>query len=555
MTGKVKIKQDIAKQVRDALKKSISLGEISIDEIPKIQVEVPKDESFGDFSVNTAMQLARSARMNPRKIAEIIIKNTDKGNLPIEDITVAGAGFINFKLNNTWLYNEVKTVLQLKENYGKIKKETPLKINVEYVSANPTGPLHIGNARGGAIGDVMANVLTWAGNDVTKEFYLNDAGNQILKFADSLNARYLQQLGNDIPFPEDGYKGNDIIDLVKLYLNEFGDDLSSLDEDKRKQKLVDFSLKHNCEKMKKDLENYGINYDVWFSESTLHSSGAITDAIEVMKKHNAIYEKDGALWFKATDFNCEKDEVLIRSNKVPTYYAADIAYHFNKFIKRKFDLAINVWGADHHGHVHRLKMAMQAGGITPDRLKVILMQLVHLVKGNEVVRLSKRKGEIYTLSDLVDEVGKDAARFIFNAYSPETHMDFDLDLAIEQSNENPVFYVQYAHARISSIIRNINDKYSTDNLELLKEKEEINLMKKIASFSEEILSAEKDLDPSKITRYATELSSAFHTFYNACRVKTDDIDLMKARLALVSATGQVLKNVLSILDIEAPEKM
>ena len=557
MFGKITREKEIIKLVDNAIDKCIEQGllEIKKEDVPQIRVEVPREEKFGDFSVNTAMQLAKAARCNPRIIAENIIKNIDTKNSYVKDISIAGAGFINFTLDNKWLYDELKKVITLKDKYGKIVEENPKRVNVEYVSANPTGPLHIGNARGGAIGDVISNILTWAGCDVTKEFYLNDAGNQIIKFGESLEARYLQELGKDVEFPEDGYKGEDITDLAKSYIEENGDKLLNVSEEERQSELVEYSLDKNVTNMVNDLKDYGINYDVFFSERTLHNSGAIDDVISKMKKDGSVYEKEGALWFKGTEYGLEKDEVLIRQNGVPTYYAADIAYHYDKLVKRNFDYAINVWGADHHGHVARLKKAMVALGVNEDRLDVILMQLVHLVKNNEALRMSKRKGNIYTLSDLVGEVGKDAARFVFNYNKPNTHMDFDLDLAIKQSSDNPVFYVQYAHARICSIIRNIGKEVKAENLELLNKKEEINLLKVISNFSDEILKASNDLDPSKITKYAMDLAGSFHSFYNSHRVIVDDEDLMNARLALVTATRNVLKNTLDILGVSAPEKM
>lgn len=557
MFGKKTREKEIIALVNESINKCIdeNLIEISKEDIPSIRVEIPREEKFGDFSVNTAMQLAKKARCNPRLIAENIVKNIDTSNTYIKDISIAGAGFINFTLDNKWLYDEMEKVISLKGEYGKTVQENPKTVDVEYVSANPTGPLHIGNARGGAIGDVISNILTWAGYKVTKEFYLNDAGNQIIKFGQSLEARYLQALGHDVEFPEDGYKGEDIKDLAKMYIDLNGDKLVDVDAKERQHELVEFALDKNVTNMVNDLKNYGINYDVFFSEKTLHNSGAITDVIEKMKEKGSVYEKDNALWFKGTDYGLEKDEVLIRKNGVPTYYAADIAYHYDKLVKRKMDYAIDVWGADHHGHVARVKKAMAALGVSEDRLEVILMQLVHLVKGNEQVRMSKRKGNIYTLSDLVDEVGKDAARFIFNYNKPNTHMDFDLDLAIKKSSENPVFYVQYAHARVCSIIRNINKEVKMENFDLLDKKEELNLLKIIANFSDEILKASKDLDPSKITKYAMDLASAFHSFYNAHRVIVDDEKLQNARLALVVATREVLKNTLNILGVSAPEKM
>lgn len=555
MSGKLLIEQQMIHVTNNAVLKAISEGLLPDIQLPLISVDVPKEEKFGDFSLNIAMQLAKPMQMKPRDIAQIIIEKIVSEDSMIESAEIAGPGFINIRLNPVWLYNELKLITNEKENYGKLVLTEPKTINVEFVSANPTGPLHIGNARGGAIGDVLANIYSWAGWGVTKEFYLNDAGNQVLKFGESLSARYMQIFDAAYPFPEDGYKGQDIIDLAKNYREEFGDLLRDSEKHKREQTLMDYALKINITNMKNDLEKYGIVYDIWFSESTLHNGTAIKDIIQLLQKNGATYEQDGALWFKATDYDCEKDEVLLRANGIPTYYTADIAYHYNKLVVRGFDMAVNVWGADHHGHVHRLKMALRAAGMNPESLKVVLMQMVCLMRDGEPVRLSKRNGEIVTLRDLIDEVSVDAARFIFNYNNATTHMNFDMDLAVKESNENPVFYVQYAHARISSIIRNITVDEKEYDLRLLTDKTEIALMKKLADFSKEITLAAKDYDPSRITKYAYDLATHFHSFYNACRVKTEDENLMGARLTLVKACGIVLRNTLNILGVSAPEKM
>ena len=393
MAVKQDIEQSIIENIKFTLNDLIDTNalEIKKEEIPSIQIEVPREEKFGDFSVNIAMRLAKSAKKNPREIATLIVDNFPKDVKYIEDISIAGAGFINFKLDNSWLYDQLREVLDKKENFGRFE-ENGESVNVEYVSANPTGPLHIGNARGGAIGDVMSNIFKWAGYKVTKEFYLNDAGNQILKFGASLSARYLQELGEKVDFPEDGYKGEDVRLLAKEYIKLCGEGLKDVSKNEREKTLVTFALDKNTQKMICDLRDYGVYYDVFFSEKSLHNSGAIDSVINKLRENGAVYEKDDAVWFKATDYGLEKDEVLIRNNSVPTYYAADIAYHYDKLVKRGYTRAINVWGADHHGHVQRLKMALKALGIDETRLDIILMQLVHLVKGNEVYRMSKRKG-------------------------------------------------------------------------------------------------------------------------------------------------------------------
>lgn len=555
MFGKQKTEEKIKKLVKAAIDRCIADGSLAIsnDDVPEIITEEPREKKFGDFSVNTAMQLARAAKMNPRIIASNIVERIDEDE-DISEVSIAGAGFINFRLTNKWLHDELKDVLKFGSEYGK----APLNgksVNVEFVSANPTGPLHIGNARGGAIGDVISGILECAGWEVTREFYLNDAGNQILKFGQSLSVRYLQQLGADIPLPEDCYQGKDITALADEYISEFGDRLKDVSEQERSETLVDFGLERNIERMMKDLKDYGINYDVVYSEKTLHDSGRVKAVVEKMKDMGAVYEKDGAVWFKGTEYGLEKDEVLVRDNGIPTYYAADIAYHYNKLCERNFDWSIDVWGADHHGHVARVKKALASLGIDENRLDVILMQLVHLKKDEEYIRMSKRRGNIVTLSDLVDEVGRDATRFVFNYNKPNTHMDFDIGLAIKKSNENPVFYVQYAHARMCSILRNADISFEDADLSLLDSSEELNIIKKIASFTDEVIKAGNDLDPSKMTKYAYDLASLFHTFYNAHRVIVEDKELMKARLSLVMGTRTVLKNTLDILGVEAPEKM
>lgn len=553
-----RVTETIKELIKESIEKSIELKDFNLETIPEIVIEVPKDEGFGDFSSNIAMQLPRLTKQPPKVIGETIIRNMDKENPYIEKIEMAGPGFINFYLRTSWLYEVLEEIWETRENYGKLEIGKGKRVNVEFISANPTGPMHMGNARGGAIGDSISSILHWAGYTVTREFYINDAGNQIEKFGQSLESRYLQLLGQDVAFPEDGYHGSDITEHMKNFIEDNGSKYLNTESEDRKKVFVEYALKLNLAKIKDDLNGYGIKYDVWFSESTLHCNNRVLKIIEELKEKGYAYEKEGAIWFKATDFGCEKDDVLIRNNGIPTYFAADIAYHANKLITREFDWAINVWGADHHGHVARLKGAMEALGLDPSRLTVIIMQLVRLTRKGEIERMSKRTGKMVTLSDLIDEVGKDAARFFFNLRSPESHLDFDLSLAVEQSNENPVFYVQYAYARICSILRQLDDvevSFSNVSLPLLKEKEELILMRKLADFPLEISSAIEKLDPSKITKYAMELSSQFHTFYNACRVKGENMELMKSRILLIQCTKQVIKNVLDILGIEAPERM
>lgn len=527
-----------------------------------IRLEVPKDKQHGDFACNIAMILAKSLHMAPRAIAQTLCDRIQR-NRDIERVEVAGAGFINFYLSSAWLYETMRQIEAEQENYGKVDIGHGKKVMVEFVSANPTGPMHMGNARGGALGDCLASVLEYAGYDVSREFYINDAGNQIEKFGNSLNARYIQELqGEDaIAFPEDGYHGDDIREHAKAFIAIHGDRYLQASEKERKAALVDYALEKNITALQEDLGKYRIHYDVWFRESALHESGAVQDAIALLTKKGYTYEEDGALWLNCEKMGLEKNEVLVRQNGIPTYFAADIAYHINKLTTRGFDWAINIWGADHHGHVARMKKALDAAGVDGNRLDVVLMQLVRLMRDGEVVRMSKRTGKAITLSDLLEDISVDAARFFFNMRSAGSHLDFDLTLAAEQSNENPVFYVQYAHARICSILRLLEEEdvkvlpFDEVKTTLLTDESELALLKKLADLPDEITSAAKALEPARLTRYVMDLAAAFHTFYTACRVRTEDRDLMNARLKLIDSTRIVLKGVLSMLKITAPEKM
>lgn len=553
-----KISEEIIKITRDALDQAVDSGVLAIESMPNLFLEIPREKEHGEYSTNIAMQLPKQTKKAPRFIAETLVANMKTEDSYIESVEIAGPGFINFKLKRLWQYAVLEEVATMKSDYGRSQKNAGKKFNLEFISANPTGPMHMGNARGGAIGDILASVADWTGYAVTREFYINDAGNQIVKFGDSLDARYRQVLGEDVPFPEDGYQGDDITQHMKNYIEENGEGLRSLKPEERKPILIDYALNKNLAQMRIDLEAYGIRYDVWFSEQSLYDSGAIEKTIALLEKGGFTYEDEGALWFKATSFGSDKDDVLIRANGLPTYFMADIAYHMDKFMDRGFDRCINVWGADHHGHIARLKGALSAVGINADDFDVVIMQLVRLLRNGEVARMSKRQGKAIALTDLIDEVGADATRFFFNLRSPDSHFDFDLDLAIEQSNDNPVFYVQYAHARICSIIRQMTEELDdTVSLEYsrLVEKEELNLLEIISGFPDEILTAEDKLDPSRITRYAIDLASAFHTFYNACHVRVADKSLMKARVALIEATQQVIQNALGILGVSAPERM
>jgi arginyl-tRNA synthetase len=555
--------EDLRNAILAAIRCGMESGALPQAEIPEFTIEIPADRTHGDRAANVAMVSAKAFRMPPRKIAQVIADKIDLSKTYFERCEIAGPGFLNFFLARRFYGDIIKEILEQGSEFGRSDWGKKRKVMVEYVSANPTGPMHMGNARGGALGDCLAAVLDAAGFDVTREFYVNDAGNQILKFGHSLGARYLQLFkGEDaVEFPEDGYHGEDIIERAKEFAEVYGDKYVNTDAETREKALVDFALPKNIEKMKADLEKYRIVYDNWFLESTLHNDGELQETIEILKQRGMTYEKDGALWYRATANGAEKDEVLIRQNGTPTYFAADIAYHRNKFAKRGFDRVIDVWGADHHGHVARLKGALDAIGLDGSKLDIVLIQLVRLVRGGEVVRMSKRTGKAIQLADLLEEVPVDAARFYFNLREANSQMDFDLDLAVQQDSQNPVYYVQYAHARICSILKNlaaegVHPRPCTDEeLALLTASEETELIRHLASCTEEIIASARDYDPARMMRYVITLATLFHKFYTNCRVKGEEESLAAARLNLCLATATVLKNVLSMFKITAPESM
>ncbi len=553
------IKQVMTNSLKSCIKKQL-LPDIKVTEI---SIEKPREKEHGTFSCNLAMIIVKQARMSPKKISELLIEQMDFNGTYIEKAVSAGPGFINFFLKSDWLYDNTRYILDNKGTYGQSDYGKMQKVNVEYVSANPTGPLHMGNARGGALGDLIANVLDKAGYDVHKEFYINDAGNQIDKFGKSLEARYLQEkLGEkQVAFPEDGYQGIDIINHVKEYIKSETTDLQTVDEKLRQKTLVKYALPKNITAIKNGLARYGITYDLWFTEQSLYDSGSVDKMITYLIDKGHTVEYDDALWLKGSVMNSEKDEVLKRSNGYPTYFAADLAYHYNKFYERKFDRAINLLGADHHGHAIRMEGAMEAIGIKKEKLDIVIFQLVRLLRDGEVAKMSKRTGKAISLDDLLDEVGVDAARFFFNMKQSGSHLDFDLDLAKKQTNENPVFYVQYAHARICSMLRileedgvKINNEEKLD-FSLLIEKEEILLMEKLAEYPNEIVISANTLEPSRMTRYVHDVAALFHSFYNACRVRGIENKLQQQRINLVKATKVVLQNSLELLSITAPLKM
>ncbi len=544
-----------------ALARCVAEGTLPDAAAPEFTVEIPGDSSHGDFAANLAMVSARAFHKAPRMIAEALANAAELSGTAFQKLEVAGPGFLNFTLAPGWFAGVVKAVLEEKEAYGRTDFGGGKRMLVEFVSANPTGPMHIGNARGGALGDGIASVLDWAGYRVDREFYVNDAGNQINKFGLSLDLRYQQLYKDGIEMPEDSYHGQDIIDHARNFAAIHGDKYMHTSEEERRQALVAYALPLNIEGLERDLAKYRIHYDRWFRESTLHADGSVMKVVELLKEKGHTYEAEGATWFKATEFGADKDFVLVRSNGVPTYVVPDIAYHYGKLVTRGYDKAIDVLGADHHGYVPRLKAALQALGVDPDRLDVVLMQMVRLIRDGEVVKASKRSGKAITLVTLLDEVPIDAARFYFNLREANSQFDFDLDLAVEQSSQNPVYYVQYAHARICSILKKLDSQgvapreVSVEELEALNTIEEIALIRHIARFPAEIIEAAKAYDPAKMTRYALDLATLFHKFYTACKVYGEDEALMQARLGLCMAARSVLENVLAILKIDAPETM
>lgn len=562
MSTKVfEVEKSIIETVKNAVTVAQEKGLLCEGEIPEFKVEIPNDRSHGDYAVNVAMVGARVFKKSPRDIAEAILQSIDTDNTYIKLVAIAGPGFINITLCDRYYSDILKDVENKGEDYGKSDFGKGEKTLVEFVSANPTGPMHIGNARGGALGDCLTSVLNAAGFEAKREFYVNDSGNQIEKFKISLEARYLQLFDNTVEMPEDTYLGEDITDHAKAFAEINGDKYVSVSSEERKQALCDFALPKNIQKLKTDLEKYRITYDRWYHESELHNSGAVKEIVDKLIKSGHTFEKDGALWFKSTDFGDEKDRVLIRDNGVPTYFVPDIAYHYDKLVSRGFDKAIDVLGADHHGYIPRMKAAMQALGVEPEKLEMLIMQMVRLVKNGETYKLSKRSGKAITLATLLEEVPIDAARFFFNLREPNSHLEFDLDLAISESSQNPVYYVQYAHARICSIIRNLKAQgieaktLTAEQLDCLTESEERELIRHIASYTNEIINSAKEYNPSIITRYAITLATLFHKFYNACPVKNSQEDLRQARLTLCIATKTVIKNVLDLLKITAPEQM
>ena len=554
-------KRELRTKILDALGRAVANGELPAEPIPDFNIEKPANSKNGDFSANIALAGAKAFRCAPRKIAESVKNNLDLDGTLFSRCEIAGPGFLNFYLSQRYYTEILKDVIAKGESYGKSDFGAGKKVIVEFVSANPTGPMHIGNARGGAIGDCLSAVLEWAGYDVSREFYVNDAGNQIEKFAVSLEARYLQLYKDGIELPEDAYKGADITEHAKNFAAEYGDRYVEAAPEERRGALVAYALPKNIEGLEKDLLQYKIKYDNWFRESTLHSDGSVQKIIDKFKELGVTYEQDGALWFRASEFGNDKDIVLVRSNGIPTYIVPDIAYHYNKLVTRGFDKAVDVLGADHHGYVPRMKAALTALGLDADRLDCVIMQMVRLVRNGETIKLSKRSGKAITLNTLLEEIPIDAARFFFNLREPNSHFDFDLDLAAQETNQNPVYYVQYAHARICSILKKaqadgIELRTPTDEeLDMLDSEEETELIRHLSLLTDEIVAAAKAYDPAKITHFVIELATLFHKFYNAHRVIADNEGLMQARLYLCLAVKETIKNTLGMLKISAPETM
>jgi len=550
--------------IKKAFDRAVCSGALPGGIFPQGKVEIPKDVLNGDYAANHALAGAKQFKLPPKKIAEILVSNMDLTGSCFGSAEIAGPGFLNFRLSDKWYGRVLETVQDEGADYGRSDEGRGERVMVEFVSANPTGPMTIGNARGGVLGDSLASVLDRAGYDVWREFYVNDAGNQVDLFGKSIEARYLQFIkGEDAAeFPENGYHGEDIKELARIIYERDGDRYLAMDSEERCRLFVEFGIPYNIELMKRHLERYRIHFDRWFLESSLHESGYVGETVKLLEDAGCTYEKEGALWLRNTDFGADKDEVLRRANGFYTYYAVDMAYHRNKFIERGFDRVIDVWGADHHGHAIRFAASMTAPvlGLQNKKLDFLIMQMVRLVRGNEVVKVSKRTGKALTLNDLLDEIGVDACRFFFNA-KPDTHLEFDLDLAIRQDSENPVYYVQYAHARICSLIaalaeegHSVPDSKEID-ASLLCTEQERELIRQLACFTEEIHLAARDYDPSRINRYVTELAARFHRFYNNCRIKDAEPALMEARLVLCSCTERVIANALLILGVTAPEKM
>ncbi|ASK62048.1 arginine--tRNA ligase [Virgibacillus phasianinus] len=554
---------NILAQTEETLKSEIAAAVIKAqlatkDELPDITLEKPKDKAHGDFASNIAMQLARIAKKAPRQIAEDIVATLDKTKASIDKVEIAGPGFINFFMENDYLGGLVSTILQAGDDYGKTNAGQGERVQVEFVSVNPTGDLHLGHARGAAFGDVLCNVFDASGFKVEREYYINDAGNQIDKLAISIEARYLQALGKDVEMPEDGYHGADIVGIGKKLAEEADEKWANVEREERLQYFKKYGLSYEIGKIEEDLADFRVDFDNWFSETSLYTDNKVSKALEILRENNYMYEKDGATWFRSTDFGDDKDRVLIKQDGSYTYLTPDIAYHKDKF-DRGYDKVINVWGADHHGYIPRMRAAIQALGYQKENFEVKTIQMVNLFENGEKVKMSKRTGKAVALRELMEEVGIDAVRYFFVTRSNDSHLDFDMDLARSESNENPVYYVQYAHARICTMLKQGEEKGFAIGKDfdpaLLTSEKEVDLLKKLGEFPQTVTEAAVKRTPHKVTQYVFDLASLLHSFYNAEKVFSDDQELTKARLALMRAVKTTIANGLTLIGVTAPEKM
>ncbi|TCZ78934.1 arginine--tRNA ligase [Paenibacillus albiflavus] len=551
------VKQHLKEAIVEA---ALKTNVVTAEQMPEVVLEVPKDKTHGDFATNLAMQLTRIAKQNPRAIAEKLVAEIDKGKGHIASIEIAGPGFINFHLDKSFVYPVVEQVLSQGESYGSVNIGNGTKVQVEFVSANPTGSLHLGHARGAAVGDALCNVLSMAGYEVTREYYINDAGNQVNNLAKSIEARYMQALGQEVDMPEDGYYGEDIKGFAAELVAEKGDGVLQMSEEERFTFLREYGLSRELDKIKRDLGRFGVKFDEWFSETSIYTSGQLDQALGDLRDSGYVFEQEGATWLRTTELGDDKDRVLIKNDGSFTYLTPDIAYHRNKF-KRGYDQLINIWGADHHGYIPRMKAAMSALGYEPNRLTVLIAQMVSLFQDGEKVKMSKRTGKAVTMEDLMDEVGVDAIRYFFTMRSMDSHLDFDMDLAVSKSNENPVFYVQYAYARICSIFRQaeeqevVLEELKQINLARLTTEAEFDLLRKMGELPEEVAEAARQYAPHRLIRYVYELASQFHSYYKAERVITEDSEQTQARLALLRALQIVFANVLRAVGVSTPDRM
>lgn len=551
------INERVKEAIADAV---IAAGLVTREELPAIVLEVPKDKAHGDLATNAAMQLTKIAKRNPRQIAEAIVEHLDTGKGLIEKAEIAGPGFINFTLSKDYLYPVIRLVGEQGDNYGRINVGQGEKVEVEFVSANPTGSLHLGHARGAAVGDALCNVLDYAGYKVTREYYINDAGNQVANLCKSIETRYLQELGQAAEMPEDGYHGEDIKGFAKELVAERGDELLAMSPGDRAAFFRTYGLEKELDKIKRDLGRFRVSFDIWFSETSLYENGEVLNSLDELRQRGEVYEQEGATWLQTTKYGDDKDRVLIKNDGTYTYLTPDIAYHSDKY-RRGYDKMINIWGADHHGYIPRMKAAMSALGNDADKLVVLIAQMVSLFQNGEKVKMSKRTGKAVTMEELMEEVGIDAIRYFFTMRSMDSHLDFDMDLAISTSNENPVFYVQYAHARICSIFRQAEEQgislpdLSNIDYSKLTAIHEYDLLRKIGELPSEIAIAADSYAPHRLVRYVYELASLFHSYYKAERVITEDGAQTLARLALLGATRTTIANVLRLIGVTSPDKM